>query len=221
MKIHLSIRPSLPACLLLAALISGGCQKADEGKKEAHKNAAANSSPVEHPTPPEPVEPPPKPTIRKTTFTQQQADTNLLNVGDAMPNAALQDMAGRPVELHSLFGKKLTVVCFWSGEGTSSLQAISELEKYIAKPYAEKGVAVVGINRGDSPQTIKDKVDVAAAKFPILQDPAGEYFKKVATATLPRVYLLDAGGKILLFDIQYSRSIRRDLIQGIDVALGK
>ena len=218
MRIHRWAVASLPVCLLIAALICGGCQKADEGKKDADKNAAADQSPVEEPTP---REPPPKPTISPSTFTQQQAQTNILSVGDAMPNAALRDIHGRPVELHSLFGKKLTVICFWSSKGTSGLQAISELEKYIAKPYAAKGVAVIGINRGDLPQTIKEKVDLAGAKFPILQDPIGAYFNKVATEKLPRVYLLDAGGKILKFDTEYSRSMRRDLIQGIDVALEK
>ena len=221
MKIHRWAVASLPVCLLIATLVCGGCQKAEEGKKEADKNAAADQSPVEEPAPPKPVEPPPKRIIPPSTFTRQQAQTNILNVGDAMPNAALRDIYGRPVELHSLFGKKLTVICFWSSKGTSGLQAISELEKYIAEPYAEKDVAVIGINRGDLPQTIKEKVDLAGAKFPILQDPIGAYFKKVATEKLPRVYLLDASGKIIKFDTEYSRSMRRDLIQGIDVALEK
>ncbi len=218
MRIHRWAVASLSVCLPIATLICGGCQKADEGKKEADENAAADQSLVEEPTPPEPT---PKPTIPPSTFTKQQADTNILNVGDAMPNAALRDIYGRPLELHSLFGKKLTVICFWSCKGTSGQQAISELEKYIAKPYAAKGVAVIGINQGDSPQTIKEKVDLAVVKFPILQDPTGAYFNKVALQTLPRVYLLDASGIIIKFDTEYSRSMRRDLIQGIDVALEK
>ncbi len=221
MKINSCTFPSLLVSLLIATLISAGCQKADDGKKEADKNAAAKSARVEDVAPSKPVEPPPKPTIPKSTFTEQQAKTNVLNVGDAVPNAALQDTAGRPIELHSLFGPKLTVVCFWNSEGTSGLQAISELQKYIAKPYAAKGVSVIGINRGDPPQAINEKVNLAAAKFPILQDPGGDYFKKVATETLPRIYLLDAGGKILWFDTEYSRGTRRDLEQGIDVALDK
>lgn len=216
MKINRCTFPSLLVSLLIAVLISAGCQKADDGQKEADKNAAAADV-----APSKPVEPPPKPTIPKTTFTEQRAITNILNVGDAMPNAAMQDTAGRPVELHSLFGPKLTVVCFWNSAGTSGLQAISELQKYIAKPYAEKGVTVIGINQGDPPQTINEKVNLAAAKFPILQDAGGAYFKKVATETLPRIYLLDAGGKILWFDTEYSRGTRRDLEQGINVALGK
>ena len=35
------------------------------------------------------------------------------------------------------------------------------------------------------------------------------------------LYLLDAQGKILWFDVEYSRSTREDLVQGIRVALGE
>lgn len=221
MKTNNSAILSLLVGLLIVTLISGGCKKSDESKKDTAKNAAAKPAPVAEPTTPKAVEPPPKPTMPKTTFTEMRTKTNLVNVGDAMPNAALQDLGGQPVELRSLFGPKLTVVCFWNGQGTSNLQALSELEKYIAQIYGQKGVAVIGINQGDQPQVIKEKVKLAAAKFPILQDPAGDYFKKVATETLPRIYLLDASGKILWFDTEYSRGTRRDLEQGIEVTLDK
>ena len=221
MKINPCTFPSLLACLLIGAVILTGCQKADEVKKESDKSAVPKHAPLAEEAPPKAVEPPPKPVIPETSFSEEKAKTNILNVSDVMPNAALPDMAGKPVELHSLFGDKLTVVCFWNGEGTSGPQALSELDKYIAKPYAPKGVAVIGINLGDPPQAIKEKVDLAEAKFPILQDPAGNYFKKVATSMLPRIYLLDADGKILWFDAEYSRGTRRDLEQGIDAALGK
>jgi hypothetical protein len=52
-------------------------------------------------------------------------------------------------------------------------------------------------------------------------DPKNEYFAKVAREKVLRTYLLDADGKILWFDVEYSRSTHRDLLQGIDVALGK
>ena len=50
-------------------------------------------------------------------------------------------------------------------------------------------------------------------------DPQGEYFKTVAKEKLPRVYLLDASGKILWFDIDYARAMRRDLQTAIRAVL--
>jgi hypothetical protein len=211
MKNHRSTIQSLLFGLLIVVLICGGCQKTEEGEKEADETAAAQTVTAEEPTPPKPVEPPPKPVIPKAKFTEQLKETNLLKVGDVMPNAELRDMSG---------SYKLTVICFWDSEGTSGLQAISELEKYIVEPYAEKGVAVIGINPRDQQWTIKEKAKLAEAKFPMLQDD-GAYFNKVATEMLPRVYLIDSNGKILWFDTEYSRTMRRDLTQGIDAALEK
>ena len=213
---------SLLVPLLVASLLCTGCQKADEGeKKNIFKEVAAKLPPAEDDESPKTPEPPPKSTMPKTKLTEKGAAAILVKVGDAMPNAALQGSDGRPVELHSLLGKKLSVICSWNGSQTSGLQAIQELGKYAAVPYAENGVAVIGINVGDTPQVAKEKAALAKAEFPILLDGESSYFKKVAAETLPRVYLLDADGKVLWFDIGYSRSMRRDLLQGIDVALSK
>ena len=38
---------------------------------------------------------------------------------------------------------------------------------------------------------------------------------------MPRTFLLDATGRVLWFDVEYSRPSRRDLIQSIRVALGE
>ena len=38
---------------------------------------------------------------------------------------------------------------------------------------------------------------------------------------LPRVFLVDDRGKILWFDVEYSRTTRQELLQAIQVTLGK
>jgi hypothetical protein len=37
---------------------------------------------------------------------------------------------------------------------------------------------------------------------------------------MPRTYLLDPTGKILWFDVEYSRSTRRDLSEALDAMVG-
>ena len=56
---------------------------------------------------------------------------------------------------------------------------------------------MIGINPSDPPRAINEQVNLSEVEFAILQDPAGKYFSKVAAETLPRVYLLDADGKII------------------------
>jgi hypothetical protein len=49
----------------------------------------------------------------------------------------------------------------------------------------------------------------------------GAYFAKVATGTLPRIYVLDSHGKVLWFDLGYSTSTRDKLKQTIRSVFGE
>jgi hypothetical protein len=91
----------------------------------------------------------------------------------------------------------------------------------LSDAYLEKGVHIIGINEGDADEDVRMCVAGADAKFPILLDQDGAFFKKVATETLPRIYLLNAEGKILWFDLEFSLTTRRNLKKGIQVALGE
>jgi peroxiredoxin len=100
-------------------------------------------------------------------------------------------------------------------------QALEYLQLDVPKPFGEKGVAVVGISVKDSPEAARKAVEQAGVKYVNLLDPQGTYFAKVATEKIPRVYLLDASGKVLWLDIEYSTSTRRDLERAIKIVLGE
>ena len=220
------------ACLVALCL---GCRPgANDGSPERSQTAPAqqagdNGEPADAPTdvqptdvqPAEPKPPPPKPTIPEVKLSEQDAAMCMVHVGDLLPEGTLADTEGEQHELRSLRGEKLTVVCFWKAELTQALEELRQLGVHVVEPYAEKGVRVVGINVADSPDVAREKLRLAETKFTNLLDPDGEYFHKVATEKLPRTYLLDAEGKILWFDVEYSRSTRRDLLQAIQAALSE
>ena len=167
------------------------------------------------------AEKPPAPKMPEVKLPEQLQKTCLVKVGDAMPEAELSGLEGKRVSLRSLFGEKLTVVLFWNSDNLYSTQALAYLQGDVVKPFAGKGVRVVGIDVKDSPDEARKAVQEAGAKFVNLADPQGAYFAKVATERIPRVYLLDPSGKILWFDIEYSTSTRRDLERAIKFALGE
>ena len=69
---------------------------------------------------------------------------------------------------------------------------------------------------------VQEQVAKVGATFPVLLDPKGAYFAQLAKdRRMPRTYLIDANGRILWFDVEYSRFTRRDLVQSIRVALGE
>jgi hypothetical protein len=186
--------------------------------KAKHKNVVAHQKP-QSPSPP--------PAIPKVALSEALRATCLVFVGDAMPEAELRDLDGKPHALGSLYGQKLTVVCLWS-IGTKprsrliAAAALQDLMREVAGPFGPKGVAVIAINIGDPPAAVKEQVAQTGATFPNLLDPKGEYMARIAKdKRVPRTFLLDAAGKVLWFDTEYSRPSRRDLIQGIRVALGE
>ena len=138
-----------------------------------------------------------------------------------MPEAELSDLAGKPHALGSLYGSKLTVVCFLTIGTTHRSQLVAsavlqDLIKEVAEPFGEKGVRVIAIDVGDTVEHVKQHVSDAGVAFPVLCDPKGKFFAKIAKdRKMPRTFLLDARGKILWFDVEYSRSAREDLVQGI------
>ncbi|HBO42716.1 MAG TPA: hypothetical protein DD670_02010 [Planctomycetaceae bacterium] len=208
--------------IVLLLLSFSACQRSTEkGLEEEKAKQAAEASKVA-PTDVAPAqvdEPPAEPTMPEVKLTEALEATCLVKVGDTMPEGTLADRDGRLVESGSMLDSKLTVVFFWNAEGVSSLQGLDELQKYVAGPYAEKGVRVFGINHKDSPQLAVEKLQLTGAAFPVYLDPDGAYFAKFATEGLPRTYLLDANGKILWFDTEYSQSTKRDLLGAIEFVL--
>lgn len=213
---------------LLVAVVLTGCGgeqaaapadgEGDVGETSADATATDAGQPSAEP---EPEQPPPPPTIPEVKLTEAAMETCLVGVGDTFPSGELAGLDGEVTSLQSIYGSRLTVVCFWKSDNLYALAELQDLALDVVEPYGDKGVSVVGVNVGEEAELVAEKVKMTGAEFPILLDADGSFFEKVATAELPRTYLLDEQGKIIWFDIEYSQGTRRDLLQAIQVALGE
>jgi peroxiredoxin len=150
------------------------------------------------------------PYMPETILSSAHEATSLVRVGDAMPELSLVDDAGQTKKLAEFFGRRLTLVVFWRADEPYHVEELSDLGSLIVEPFEKHGVRVVsvGVEASDSPDV----------KFPALLDPSGDAWSKISTSGgshAPRTFLLDASGKILWFDVEYSRSTRRDMVQGV------
>jgi len=216
----------IAAFVAVMVAVQPGCKpSSDEPQKrpgpsasDAKMKAAAakRDKPIEKVELPKPEAPKALPQV---TLSDVQLESCLVRVGDPMPEAALDDLSGKRQSLRGLLGRKLTVVFFWEAENLYSVGEMEDLQEDLMKPFGEKGLAVIGVNRGDKPDAARAAAEQAGAKFPILLDPDGRYFKQVAKEGLLRTYALDAEGKILWFDVEYSRKAREDLLQTVKFVL--
>jgi peroxiredoxin len=224
----------LASSLLLAACSGEQEEQANDNKKLSFANHTANRNanrddsggnanralpelaPIEPKVaievPPPPVLPATKPFI---AFSAGHAATNLIKVGEAFPAATLPDTAGQRQELSKLFGQRLTVIVFWQFEHAYAESLLAELPLSVVKPHGAFGVSAIGVNVRDDAQAISRFAQEKAIAFPLLLDTDQTVYAKLATGRIPRVYLLDANGKVLWFDIEYSESTRRELENAI------
>jgi peroxiredoxin len=144
-----------------------------------------------------------------------------VQVGDTFPAFELADLKGDPHALGDLLGKRLTIVLFWSATRPTALDELVDLEPRVQERFGKDGVAVLAVNCGDDPKLAAELADHAKASFVNLADPQGQALASVGTPKVPRTYLLDASGKIVWFDIEYSRTTRRELTQAIRFMLAQ
>jgi alkyl hydroperoxide reductase subunit AhpC len=179
---------------------------------------------------PKATEPLPPPTIPKVNLSDELRANCLVKVGDAFPKADLPDCKGKTHSLASLYGKKLTVVCFWTTVSKrtelEAAAALRSLTDDVDKPYRDNGVSVIAIevarNLADADAWQAIRATVESLPYPCLEDSKGQFLGKLCKDDkVPRVFLLDAEGKIRWFDVEYSRLTREELVQGIRVALGE
>ena len=140
-----------------------------------------------------------------------------VGVGDVMPPIKLPQLGGKATALSSLQGQRATVVLFWKPDRWMSQAALSDLAVLLGGKNLPAGVAVVGIAVGQPADAVQAEVNKAGAAFPQLLDQQGEAFGLVGRAFSPRIYVLDARGRIVWFDIEYSEATRRELRQSLSV----
>ena len=210
--------PQKSAAGTVASPTNPGETEGNPGETEG--NSGKTSGPAED----EPVtvteEPTPPLTIPVVSLDAANATTCLVKVGDTFPEGTLTDAAGKPIQVQSLLGKNLAVIYFWTNKDPYSVAGLEDLGTLIPKELTDmEAVRVIAVNEGDSPEAVRPLLEKTPSKTLHLFDSDGAYFKKIATKNLPRVYLLDSDGKIVWFDIEYSRSMKRNLQQALEVAL--
>jgi len=168
------------------------------------------------------VSPPPDSLYEpRVVMSQGHRQLCLLGIGDTMPDFSLTDLAGQTKNLAELLGDRYTVLVFWSTQESLGREQFRRLENEVLRPFRAAGIAVVAVNVGDDEARVRQECEDAQATCVCLLDKDRSAFSSVATAKLPRTYLLDPRGKVLWFDIEYSRPMRRELRNAIYFFLQK
>lgn len=227
-----SAKPALPSKSPSATDQRPAASPEPPSSPEPSPGTAGHAAPGGSQTPSRPIEAPTAAPITsrignaampKVVLTAPMKADCVIGVGDRLPDGPLSDASGKSASLESLRGKNATVVFFFGPAKTNEgralvVSALEDLAAEVASPWSGKGVAVVAVGVGvpsEEVQALRSK-----AKFPIVDDPAGAFFALVAKSQLPRVYLVDGTGHVVWFDIEFSRTTRRDLLRALTALAG-
>jgi peroxiredoxin len=172
------------------------------------ETAAVSAVPKEPVTAPDGVPP--------VLLTKQHANLCRVKVGDSLPAIELPTASGnKKTKLSEFYGKAATVVVFWAGDREMSHMELSDLATDVIEPFGPKGVTVVGVAVKENADKATSAVKEVGKEIPMLVDDKGTAFAQIGSRNLPRTFVLDANGKILWFDIEYSHATRRELKQAL------
>lgn len=222
--------------LAVLVLIVTGCppqeaKESSQGNVPKKLQPPATVSQVEEPEEKEPI-----PIDVSETLTPEAASipgvklpeadeaTCLIKVGDVLPEGELTTVDGEKKAIGEMLGKGGSVIFFWTA-GSSEIAektvalALADLQGDAQAVHGDKGLAVLAINPKDPPEKVKQILGSVDVSYPVLVDAGGSYFAKIATENLPRIYVLDATGKVVWFDVEFSEVSREALKQTLQVML--
>ncbi len=153
--------------------------------------------------------------VPAVVLSDQHAKTCRVSVGDVFPTLTLRDAAGEPMRLEPPFDAPGVLVIFWHQAIGPAREQLMRLPEDLLDHLGGRPLPIVAIRVGTSDEARWGSAVDLPEDVTQLSDPTGEALRKVATSLLPRTYLLDARGRIVWFDLEYSAGMRRDLLRAV------
>jgi thiol-disulfide isomerase/thioredoxin len=116
-------------------------------------------------------------------------------VGESAPVFPLRDDRGVPVSLDEYRGR-VVVMNLWASWCPPCRAEMPDLQR-LAAGYGRNGVAIVGVNEGESPERARAFADSLGIHFPIWIDAGQRYGRIYAALGLPTTVILDRRGIVV------------------------
>jgi cytochrome c biogenesis protein CcmG, thiol:disulfide interchange protein DsbE len=116
-------------------------------------------------------------------------------IGEAAPVFLLEDDRGLPVSLDRYRGR-IVLMNLWASWCPPCRAEMPDLQR-LANIYARRGLAIVGVNEGESPQRARAFAESLQIRFPIWIDAGQRYGRTYAALGLPTTVILDRRGIVV------------------------
>jgi peroxiredoxin len=224
----------LLSCLITALLVLAGCGDSQTDNKTDEKSLIGGSSKTnpsgktnDDGKTQVAIPAKPKPEITKVDLSAEEEATCLVKQNGPFPDAKLKDLTGADKALSQLRGEQATVLLLWSSQNRASRGTLRTLSAKAKQEDNVPGLKYVGICVGDDAADAKQTAEDEGTPFPVLLDTDLGLFNQVVKVpsgsevpdVLPRVYLLDSGGKVLWMSLAFQVAAERELQLALDFVL--
>ena len=151
--------------------------------------------------------------------TQEQIDASTIaKEGMEAPDFTVEMFDGQNVRLSDLRGK-VVLVNFWATWCPPCREELTRVQADIIDRFEGKDFVFLPISRGEEKQTVAAFRKRMGYTFPMGLDPDQKIFRRYAKNYIPRNFLVDAEGNIVLASIGYDKAEFEHLIKTIEKTL--
>ena len=119
-----------------------------------------------------------------------------IRVGEIAPDAKVETLDGKPVQLATLFGKRPVLLEFWA-TWCPNCEHLTETIRTLSRTYGERvGIVGITVSFNQSPAQVKRYVERHGLKHTILFDRSGDASEAYMTPATSYVVLVGADGKV-------------------------
>lgn len=155
--------------------------------------------------------------------TRQNAEpdaTTLVRVGDKAPDFTVEMFDRSKTTLSDLRGK-VVLVNFWATWCPPCRQELARVQTDMIDRFVGEDFVFLPISRGETRETVAEFREKQGYSFPMGLDPQRSVYDRYATNFIPRNFLIDRSGKVVLVSVGYEPEEFEQLLQAIEDTLAQ
>ena len=143
------------------------------------------------------------------------AQTTLVKAGDAAPDFTVELFGGKKVTLSEERGK-VVLVTFWATWCPPCREELKHVQTEIVDRFAGRAFRFLPISRGEKRETVAAFRQKNGYKFEMGLDPERTIYDAFATNYIPRNFLIDQEGRVIMTTIGFDKEEFAKLILTIE-----